>query len=81
MAICRILQFQRVDLSGIREDSFSKGRLLLVVRDLQGSLVSLVKVVVCRVEVVILVEVVVDGSIPRGVSTIFLYKMLRIIQT
>ncbi|XP_068320480.1 uncharacterized protein [Pyrus communis] len=38
VAICHILQFQRVDLSGTREDSLSRGRLLLVVRDLQGSL-------------------------------------------
>ncbi|XP_068328181.1 uncharacterized protein [Pyrus communis] len=33
-----IIKFQRVDLNGTREDSLSKGRLLLVVRDLHDSL-------------------------------------------
>ncbi|XP_068331455.1 uncharacterized protein [Pyrus communis] len=41
--IRHILPFQLVDLSGIREDSPSKERLLLVVQDLQGNLVSLVR--------------------------------------
>ncbi|XP_068317134.1 uncharacterized protein [Pyrus communis] len=56
-----VMPFPRLDLSGTRDDSLNRRRLLLVVRGLQGSLVSLVRGVVCRVEVVRLVEVVVDG--------------------
>ena len=81
VAICRILQFQQVGLSGIREDNLSRGRLLRVVRDLQDSLASLIRGVVHRVVVARRVEVVVDDSRPRGVFIISLCRTLKIIQT
>ncbi|KAM1413308.1 hypothetical protein ACFXTO_025924 [Malus domestica] len=76
-----ILPFQLVDLSGIREDSPSKLRLLPVVQDLQGNLVSQVRGEVYRGEVIKLIEVVGDDNKPKDVLTISLCRMLRIIRT
>ncbi|KAM2134068.1 hypothetical protein ACFX1R_004107 [Malus domestica] len=72
---------QLVDLSGIREVSPVRGKLLLVVQDHLDSLVSLVRDVFPRGEVIKAVEVVVDDSKLRGELIIFHCKRLRTIPT
>ena len=80
-AICRILQLQRVVLSGIREDNISRVRLPLAVQGLRDSRVSPVRDVVLRDTVFGRAEAAADVSRARGVFTIFLYRTLRTTQT
>ncbi|KAM1457172.1 hypothetical protein ACFX2I_034378 [Malus domestica] len=62
--ILLILLCQLVDLSGIREVSPVRGKLLLVVQDHLGSLVSQARNVLLRGEVIKATEVVVTASTP-----------------
>ncbi|KAM1242732.1 hypothetical protein ACFX2G_035056 [Malus domestica] len=73
--LCLISHIQPEDLSGIKADSPSMERLLLVVQDLRGSRVSRDRDVVFMPT-----EVAVDNSRIRGISTTCLCKMPRIIQ-
>ncbi|KAM2571594.1 hypothetical protein TB1_006301 [Malus domestica] len=72
---------QLVDLSGIREVSPVRGKLLLVVQDHLGSLVSQARDVLPKGEVIKAVEVVVDDSKLRDVLITSHCKRLRTIQT
>ncbi|KAM2134492.1 hypothetical protein ACFX1R_004504 [Malus domestica] len=73
--LCLISHIQLEDLSGTKGDSPSRERLLLVVQDLRGSQGSRGRDVVFTP-----IEVAVDDSRIRGVSTTCHCKMLRIIQ-
>ncbi|KAM2668119.1 hypothetical protein EV2_019739 [Malus domestica] len=72
---------QLVDRSGIREASPVRGKLLRVVQDHPGSLVSQVRGVILRDEVIRAIEAEVDDSRLRGELIIFLCRRLRTIQT
>ncbi|KAM1061622.1 hypothetical protein ACFX2A_026628 [Malus domestica] len=88
LGILRILEVihliplcQLVDRSGIREASPVRGKLLLVVQDHLGSLVSQARGVILRDEVIRAVEAEVDVNKLRGELIIFLCRRLRTIQT
>nr|XP_028952378.1 uncharacterized protein LOC108170588 [Malus domestica] len=66
---------------GIREASPVRGKLLRVVQDHPGSLVSQVRGVILRDEVIRAIEAEVDDSRLRGELIIFLCRRLRTIQT
>ncbi|KAM2624545.1 hypothetical protein TB1_031509 [Malus domestica] len=72
---------QLVDRSGIRKVSPVRGKLLLVVQDHPGSLVSQARDVLLRDEVIRVVEVVVDDSKLRGELITSHCKRPRTIQT
>ncbi|KAM1014086.1 hypothetical protein ACFX2C_044130 [Malus domestica] len=72
---------QLVDLSGIREVNPVRGKLLLVVQDHRGSLVSQARDVLPKGEVIKAVEVVVDDSKLRGMLITSHCKRLRTIRT
>ncbi|KAM1569024.1 hypothetical protein TB1_033688 [Malus domestica] len=78
--ILHILPYQLADLSGIREVSPDRERLLLTVQDRLGSLASQDKDVLLRGKVTKVTEVVVDDSKPNDVLITSHCKMLRTIQ-
>ncbi|KAM2096765.1 hypothetical protein ACFX1R_020369 [Malus domestica] len=73
--LCLISHIQSVNLSGIKGDSLSRERLLLVVQDLRGSRVSRDRDVVFMPT-----EVAVDDNKTKHVSITCHCKMPRIIQ-
>ncbi|KAM1734346.1 hypothetical protein ACFX11_019842 [Malus domestica] len=79
--ILHILPCQLVDLSGIREVSPDKERLLLAVQDRLSSLVRQDMDVLLRGEVIKVIEVVKDDSKLMDVLITSHYKMFRIIRT
>ncbi|KAM1972633.1 hypothetical protein FF2_018942 [Malus domestica] len=78
--ILLILPCQLVDLSGIREVNPNRERLLLVVHDHRGSLISQDMDVLHRDEVTKATEVVVDDNKLRDVLITYHCKMRRTIQ-
>ncbi|KAM1318233.1 hypothetical protein EV2_003603 [Malus domestica] len=79
--ILLILPCQLVDLSGIKEVSPDRERLLLVAQDRLGSLASQDRDVLLRGEVTKATKVVVDDSKLRDMLITSHCKMLRIIRT